>query len=356
MEHLRRVELTHRQDMEQQFDLERTSELDAETLQQITTRVNNEVTERLTLLDEQTAAALERLNQQRATRREAALLDVPDPNFTAALTALFDNAEDPVLPTEEELLTTLAAPATGGRGGGATRPGGGTPPRTTGAPTGGARTTAAASSLAATAAATRSTDAPTDHEGTATEGHAGGTDAHTGTGTGTGTGAGTDAGTRPGGGAGTGTPEQPWRTNATMGGRFEALGETLAGDIAHAELGFFGSLLGFDSEFERGLHSEIDAPADAAGTDAAGAHTDAARATGATHPDAAHPTGAAHTDATHPGAAAHPGAASATVDNIVADPYALDELATRLYPTIRSRLRQELLVDRERAGLLADFR
>ena len=45
-----------------------------------------------------------------------------------------------------------------------------------------------------------------------------------------------------------------------------------------------------------------------------------------------------------------------TVDNIVGDPYALDELATRLYPTIRSRLRQELLIDRERAGLLADFR
>jgi hypothetical protein len=28
----------------------------------------------------------------------------------------------------------------------------------------------------------------------------------------------------------------------------------------------------------------------------------------------------------------------------------------RLYPSIRSRLRQELLIDRERAGLLADFR
>jgi hypothetical protein len=34
----------------------------------------------------------------------------------------------------------------------------------------------------------------------------------------------------------------------------------------------------------------------------------------------------------------------------------LDDLATRLYERLRSRLRRELLVDRERAGLLTDFR
>jgi hypothetical protein len=34
----------------------------------------------------------------------------------------------------------------------------------------------------------------------------------------------------------------------------------------------------------------------------------------------------------------------------------LDELTTRLYDRIRSRLRLELLLDRERAGLLSDFR
>jgi Domain of unknown function (DUF4157) len=38
------------------------------------------------------------------------------------------------------------------------------------------------------------------------------------------------------------------------------------------------------------------------------------------------------------------------------DPIALDELATRLYQRLRSRLRLELIVDRERAGLLSDFR
>ena len=68
----------------------------------------------------------------------------------------------------------------------------------------------------------------------------------------------------------------------------------------------------------------------------------------------AHAGAGAHTDAAH--GTTHPGAAHDAVENIVGDPYALDELATRLYPTIRSRLRQELLIDRERAGLLADFR
>jgi hypothetical protein len=34
----------------------------------------------------------------------------------------------------------------------------------------------------------------------------------------------------------------------------------------------------------------------------------------------------------------------------------IDELANRLYGRLRTRLRTELLVDRERAGLLADFR
>ncbi len=89
-------------------------------------------------------------------------------------------------------------------------------------------------------------------------------------------------------------------------------------------------------------------------------HHGAAGAAAGAHPDAAHAGAGAHPDAAHPGAAAHgtphPGAAHDAVENIVGDPYALDELATRLYPTIRSRLRQELLIDRERAGLLADFR
>ena len=142
-----------------------------------------------------------------------------------------------------------------------------------------------------------------------------------------------------------------------MSGRFGALGNALAGDIAHTELGFLGSMLGMDSHFERSLHDQVSPPhaaAGAAGTHGAtGAHPDAAHAAGGAHPDAAHAGGAAHTGAAH--GTTHPGAAHDAVENIVGDPYALDELATRLYPTIRSRLRQELLIDRERAGLLADF-
>jgi hypothetical protein len=33
----------------------------------------------------------------------------------------------------------------------------------------------------------------------------------------------------------------------------------------------------------------------------------------------------------------------------------LDELARRLYDRLRSRLRQELLIDRERSGMLSDL-
>jgi hypothetical protein len=40
----------------------------------------------------------------------------------------------------------------------------------------------------------------------------------------------------------------------------------------------------------------------------------------------------------------------------LSDPVALDDLAGKLYQRLRSRLRLELIVDRERAGLLTDFR
>jgi hypothetical protein len=38
------------------------------------------------------------------------------------------------------------------------------------------------------------------------------------------------------------------------------------------------------------------------------------------------------------------------------DPAQLDELARRLYPRFRNRLRQDLLADRERSGRLFDVR
>jgi hypothetical protein len=53
-----------------------------------------------------------------------------------------------------------------------------------------------------------------------------------------------------------------------------------------------------------------------------------------------------------------PAAAAAAAPSAAAgeSPAALDELAGRLYDRIRARLRDELLIDRERAGMLTDVR
>jgi hypothetical protein len=277
------------------------------------------------------------------------LLDVPDANYTGALTTLFDNAEDPVLPAEE-LLTTLAAPPTGGWRPARRRRNAAHDRRTDRrcfrrAPDG-------AAAAVATAAARRTRRAPlrhtTDghrrpHRDRTRDRHCDPSDRHRNR----------DPSRRTHGAAtpnSTGARTRPWAADSAHSAT------ALAGDIAHAELGFFGSLLGFDSAFERDLHSQVGThPPPALVRPAPQGPHRRRSPRRAAHPDAAHPaaTGAA---AAHTGAAAHPGAAHQTVEQIVDDPYALDELATRLYPTIRSRLRQELLIDRERAGLLADFR
>ena len=337
MEHLRTAAL-------QQFNEEstvhghgRVESLDETTTTAIHARVEHEVEARMQLLREQTAVALRQLNEARVARSEAALEEVPDESYDAAFHRLFDDPNTDAVPSETELLTALTRVPTTGTGTGA-RPGGGTGP---GAHPGGGPGGTPGGSGAPTGAAT---------------GHPAAAGAGTPTGTGTGAGAHTPGGTGAGAGAAA-HAEEHWRTDATMSGRFGALGNALAGDIAHTELGFLGSMLGMDSHFERSLHDQVSPPhaaAGAAGTHGAtGAHPDAAHAAGGAHPDAAHAGGAAHTGAAH--GTTHPGAAHDAVENIVGDPYALDELATRLYPTIRSRLRQELLIDRERAGLLADF-
>jgi hypothetical protein len=355
MEHLRRVELTQLNETEALFDVTRSTTLDDDSVHAIEQRVTDEVNERIALLDTQTARALEQLNQRR-TGQQPAVTDVPDDNFNAALTALFDDPATDVLPTEDALLTTLTRPsaARGTRPGGAAHPGGVTPtPRPAGGPgTGTGTGTGSPSGGPADAGTATGTDHPAGHTPESPGAHGaadthGATDAHGATGTHGAQGTHGGTGARAGGGAA--HPDQPWRTAGTMRERFAGLGSALVGDIAHAEVGIFGSMLGFDSGFERGLHEDITRQ----GAAGAGAHGDAAHPDAA-HPDAAHPA-AAHPDAAHPGAAHTSQAAHETVENIVGDPYALDELATRLYPTIRSRLRQELLIDRERAGLLADF-
>jgi hypothetical protein len=60
-------------------------------------------------------------------------------------------------------------------------------------------------------------------------------------------------------------------------------------------------------------------------------------------------------------AAAAPAAAAAAPSDGVpvtheAPPLDLDDLARRVYGQVRTQLRSELLIDRERAGLLTDFR
>ena len=340
MEHLRTAALQQFNDESTLFGHGHVEALDESTVTAIHDRVENEVTSRMQLLRDQTAIALRQLNEARAGRHETALEEVPDESYDAAFHRLFDDPNTDDVPTETELLTALTRTPTTTTGPGA-HPGGGTAPGahpgggTGGAPSGSGAPTGGAASHLTGAAASSTTGAGAHPTGGAGAG-------------GTGTGAAAHT-------------EEHWRTDATMGGRFGALGNALAGDLAHAELGFFGSALGFDTAFERSLHSQVTPGATAGGAahgaaGTPGAHTDAPHTGSAAHPDAAHAAaGGAHADAAHAGAA-HPGAAHDAVENIVGDPYALDELATRLYPNIRSRLRQELLIDRERAGLLADFR
>ena len=322
MDHLRKAELAQVNELESEFGVSHSTTLDDDTLASISKHVDDEVSARITMLDEQSAKALEQLNQKRAAK-DKPLLDVPDDNFNAALKGLFDDVESGQLPTEATILTMLAQPSTKGFGG--MRPGGG-PSTTTSPPGGAAKPTAATGTPSPGAGTGTGTGTPAAHEGAGEH-------------------AGTDKSKDK-------KPDEHWRTDATMGGRFSALGDALVGDVANAEIGFFGSLLGFDEKFEKGLHEDVSGHHAATDTGAHGAaaatHPDAAHGAAATHPDAAHAT---HADAVHQGSEGHQ-----AVDHIVGDPYALDELATRLYPNIRSRLRQELLIDRERAGLLADFR
>jgi hypothetical protein len=117
----------------------------------------------------------------------------------------------------------------------------------------------------------------------------------------------------------------------------------------------FGAAVESDLLDEIGSHFGIDG-AELMGRDSSTADAQPAAA-------ATQPAGASHpATPSRPGAAAQPGAAAHHDDHhhddkkIETDDLDLDELGTRLYDRIRSRLRLELLLDRERAGLLSDFR
>src|SRR4029079_13231381 len=178
-------------------------------------------------------------NEARTRQQQPALHEVPDESYDAAFHRLFDHPEVEELPAESELLAALVAPVAGGgrtpgaRGG--TAP---TTPRTPGAT--GTPTPTGTGTGGGTGAGTHTGD---DAHDTGAATHTG-SDAHH-----TGTGAGAHSG------AGAGAHSEPWRTGDTMGHRFAGLGTALVGDIAHAEVGIFGSLLGFDSGFRSEEHT-----------------------------------------------------------------------------------------------------
>jgi hypothetical protein len=308
MDHLREIKLKEVNADATAHHREPTTSLHDDTIEAIKQQVDHEVSERMELLKSQADKALAQLNQSRASSKQAALETVPDESYDKAFHRLFADPTKDDLPAPDELLAALSEAASKA-GTGAAKP------------------------EAKAASGTKSPTTPGGSAKTTTPGA-------------------TAAGTKSSGSSGAGaegSAAQPWRTEETIGGRFKAFGNALAADIANEEVEIFGGLLGFDEKFEKGLHDDIahsqgtaakSSPAAAKSTSAA------AKATSKTAPDSKADHPAAHADAV----------GHETVDHIVADPYALDELATRLYPNIRSRLRQELLIDRERAGLLADFR
>ena len=118
-------------------------------------------------------------------------------------------------------------------------------------------------------------------------------------------------------------------------GRFQRLGQGLEDDLA----GLVGDSFG------------LDLPGTRHDADTNGGSNFA--------PGGGHSGSAGHGDhagsAPHSGASGDPGDSTGGHAHDVED-LDLDELAGRLYDRLRSRLRMELLLDRERAGLLTDFR
>ena len=180
------------------------------------------------------------------------------------------------------------------------------------------------------------------------EGGAGG-----GTGTGTG-GQGPGGGRGPGGAGGPGGPggrggrgRQPtgdndlWHLRGSMSERWSTFG----GALLHDYENFVGSPFGIDFDQIQDLQT---------GGGSGGAGSGGAGAASGTHPGGQGPAAAAmgppiHTDPGRP--LSHTGRPQIDTDDLD-----LDEIAVRLYDRLRSRLRMELLLDRERAGLLSDFR
>jgi hypothetical protein len=182
-----------------------------------------------------------------------------------------------------------------------------------------------------------------------------------GAGTGGGTGGhgagGRGTGGGPGGQGRRGRDDDPWHLRGDAQARWSRLGEVVEHDFG----GMFAAPWGIDID-------QLEQQQSGTG---AGGHGDGGQGAGhAGHGDAVHTD--AHGGAGGAGGTGGQGGAGGMGPAVYTDPSRplsrtgrpqidtddldLDEIAVRLYDRLRSRLRMELLLDRERAGLLTDFR
>jgi hypothetical protein len=141
------------------------------------------------------------------------------------------------------------------------------------------------------------------------------------------------AGTGRGGPAG--QDADPWRLSADSGTRWTRLGDVLGHDLGGVLSAPWGIDIGALDQQDPGATTGTGRPGTGAGAGASTAGT------------AAGPV--VRTDPSRP-------LSTTGRPQIDTDDLDLDELAGRLYDRLRSRLRMELLLDRERAGMLTDFR
>ena len=194
-------------------------------------------------------------------------------------------------------------------------------------------------------------------------GGAGGAAAHGGPGGAAAATGGTAAGTHPGGGTGTGAAAGTGAGGGTATGAhgtgqaqgihsFGDIGRQMSRDYADLTLGMWGLDLATVERQDQGH-----------GTGGAGGPQAATAAAPAAGHDAHHDAAAAGHTAAVAGAAAaaHHGASGTqtfadTHSFAHLEDHEVEELVRRVYARLRTELRNELLVDRERAGMLADFR
>ena len=306
---------TERLDELSRTSTQRVTDLSDDDLDEIRRSIDHEVSTRMDELERASNAALAQLNAEQEHR----LRELPDIAYDNAFRRIFDPDSNRV-PTADDLAATMHTDAATAL-----------------------HTAAAQHAAAGGTTATHPGGPPT---------HPGGTPGSGTTGTGTGAGTHGGPGPHPAGGdhaAGGGSDATPAPTG--LAGLRAGAAEFLGGGAVE----LMGSFYGLSEGVQADMRHDMGLSALPTAHDAhAGTHPDAA------HPDAAHPD-AAHPDAAHPAAHAAAGSTShrtSATGHDVLDIGHLDltELAERLYPSIRSKLRNELLIDRERAGRLADFR